>query len=404
MLTALTICLATTTIGYAWWNQFQSAKRERQTKIDYVILFGKLVDDVVMGEKDQQTAILESLNGFQSSLEKDLQASPEDQDLRHLLSLVLHYQSITLERMGQVEKKLRSRIESVAILQKLRFNYPSNSKYRFQYLFGVAMLRRAIDQLEQANLFPYLASKTKLTSGSVIVDAMVSEIDQLLRDFRKPDYEDACNQFKLEIAGMIQRQNPTRAAEMIQKVIADSTELAKRYPENPNYIKPALMAHWQLAHYVNERDDEELTLKHAANASYFFEQYLRPDFDKLWVRVLFMENEIWHQEVLFKYGRYDAALAISIKLQPIIDELIENPPYRASMTGRCFEQHAVQYLSLTSLGKTAEAEEELTKLQRAAKAALEFESTRDACRIQSEVRKLPESVRSIFETTARAGP
>ncbi len=404
ILTTLTICLATTAIGYAWWNQYQSAKRERQTKIEYVILFGKLVDDVVAGEKDQQTAISDSLNGFEASLEKDLLVSPEDQDLRHLLSLVIHYQTITLERMGKVKESMRRRIDSVSILQKLRFEYPSNSKYRFQYLYGIAMLRQAIDQLEQANLFPYLASKTNISSGSEIVGAMVAEIDQLLRGFRKPDYENACNQFRLEIAGMINHQNPAKAAEMIQKVIIDATEFAKQHPETPTYIKPALMAHWQLAHYANDRDDGELTLKHAAAASCFFEQHLGPLFDKLWVRVLFLENEIWHQNVLLKYRKYEAVLAISDKCQPIIDELIENPPYRVSATSRSFELHTAQYLSFTALGQMAKAEEELNKLQRAARSALEFESTRTNCHAYSLDWKLPESVTSILSKMTKRAP
>ena len=228
VLTALTICLATTAISFAWWNQFQSAKRERQTKIEYVSLFGKLVDDVVSGEKDQQTAILESLNGFKSSIERDLESSPKDQDLRHLLSLLLHYRTLTLERVGQMEEALRSRVDSVAILKALRFEFPNNPKYRFQYLFGMSKIRGVMDQIEQAKLIPYLASKVQFSNRSEVVDAMIPEIDQLMKDFRKPSYEDACNQFRLDIGLEIKRQNPEKGAKMIEQMIAETKVFAKQ--------------------------------------------------------------------------------------------------------------------------------------------------------------------------------
>ncbi|MDX1927197.1 MAG: serine/threonine-protein kinase [Pirellulaceae bacterium] len=404
MLTALTICIATTAIGVAWWNQLQSAKRERQTKIDYVILFGKLVDDVVTGEKNQQTAILESLNGFKANIERDLETSPEDQDLRHLLSLVLHYRTVTLERAGQLEEALRSRVDSVAILKALRLEFPNNPKYRFQYLFGMAKIRVVMDRYENAKLLPYMASKIQFASRSEIVNAMIPEIDQLMKDFRKPSYEDACNQFRVDTGFEIKRLNPEKGAEMIEQVIADTKAFAKQHPDKPIYIKPALIAYWKLTSEAEEAKNGELALENAAIASECFEQYLGNLFDKLWVRTLFLENEVWHAVILCKYEKYDAALALSDRCLTIADELIDDSHFRVLMISYCFQLRTVRYMSFKALGNVTGAEEELVKLQQVAKSALEYESTRDACHTHCTNSELPESVTSIFESTVSASP
>ena len=399
VLTTLTICLATTAISFAWWNQFQSAKRERQTKIDYVILFGKLVDDVVTGEKDQQTSILESLNGFKASLERDLETSPDDQDLRHLLSLVLHYKAITIQRTGQIRESLQSRIDSVAILQKLRFEYPQNSKYRFQYLYGLAMVRSDVSGLEYTNLIPYLASKTKFSGGTDLVDAMISEIELLLRDFRRPVYENACNQFLLNIAEAIPNSDSEKATNMIKRIIADTLAFAKQHPETPIYVKPAISGHWKLAHNASARGENELALKLASEAADCFEQHLGEHIDKLWVKSMFLENEIWYESTLFQNGKFEAVLDRSNKCLTLTGELREQPVFRVKTVSLHFQIRSIRYLSFIELGKPKEAEEELAVLQQSAKSALEFESSRIECYNNCVSLKLPESVTSIFKST-----
>ncbi len=404
LLTTMTICIATCVVGFSWWNQYLSAKRERQTRIDYVVSFGKLVDDIVTGEKNQQTAILESLNGFQTSLERDLLASPDDQDLRHLLSLVFHYQTITLQRTGSYKESLKRRIDSVALLQKLRFDYPNNAKYRFQYLYGMAMIHSEIHGIVNSELLPYFASKTGFSDGKELVDAMIPEMDLLLRDFPSSTYENACNQFKLDIAVAMQQREPAKATAMINQVIADTLSLTKQHPESPIYIKPALAAYWKRAYDAASRDDGELTLKLAAEASDCFEQFLRPHFEKLWVKTLFWENEVWHEELLFKYGKYQTVLDRSEKCLELTDELSEQTAFRVSAICAYFRIHAIRYLSYKELKKTAELTAELAKLQRIAKSALAFERSRIDCQNHCVSRNLPVSVSSIFETAHKVSP
>lgn len=248
----LTICLSLVAVGYSWWNQLRIAKREQQTKIEYVVLFGKLVDDVVAGQKNQQTAILESLDGFQLALERDLQERPSDPDLRHLLSLVLHYRCNTLERVGRLVDAMESRIKSVGILKKLRFEFPDNSKFRFQYIYGSMVMCEMIDDPIFAELKPTLLAQTGQSNGLELVDVVIPEMDQLLKEFPQPRYEDACNMFRLTAARLINKRNRAEADEQIQKVIANAKSLVGRHPETLNYISPAIRAFWLLATLSNE--------------------------------------------------------------------------------------------------------------------------------------------------------
>ncbi|MCU0710911.1 MAG: serine/threonine protein kinase [Pirellula sp.] len=52
--TFLILLSSASLIGYAFWNQKIATAKEFKTKVDYIVLFGSLIDDVVAGKKDQQ--------------------------------------------------------------------------------------------------------------------------------------------------------------------------------------------------------------------------------------------------------------------------------------------------------------------------------------------------------------
>ena len=98
---------------------------------------------------------------------------------------------------------MRSRIDSVGILKKLRFEFPENSKYRFQYVFGMITMSETIDNSVFLDLNSQLITQTGCASGLELVEAVLPEMDKLLHDFPQPRYEDACNMFRLTAARVI---------------------------------------------------------------------------------------------------------------------------------------------------------------------------------------------------------
>ncbi len=402
-LAILTISLSLIAVGYSWWNQVRIAKREQQTKIEYVVLFGKLVDDVVAGQKNQQTAILESLNGFQSALEKDLQERPADPDLRHLMSLVLHYRCLTLERVGQRVEAMNSRINSVGILKNLRFEFPDNSKFRFQYIYGMMMMSEMIDDPLFAELKPALVDKTGHSSGLELINAVLPEMDQLLSDFPQPRYEDACNTFRLTAGRLVSQVDSAKANLLIKRAITDSKTLLQRHPDTLTYISPAIRGYWMLATISSTNMDMEGALVHAVEANDCFEDYLDEHFDQVWVQSLFLEKQVGNVEIHYANGKYAEALKYSTKCLEVIGARIENAAYRLAGLTIKYRMHATRYRIFQELNQTAEMQQELDELQIAAKMALEFEQCRAECLKVGESFQLPESVLSILRKPIAGG-
>lgn len=396
MIAFVTVLGSITAVGYSWWNQVQIAKHERQTKIEYVSLFGKLIDDVVSGEKNQQEAILESLQGFQVAIENDLLDLPSDQDLRHLLSLVFHYQSVTYSRLGKTIETTQSRIESVGLLQKLRFEFPNNSKYRFQYLYGMVFLCETIDNSELATLLPRLEKQTGFRNGLEIADAAIPEMDLLNKDFSKPTYDDAVNQFRLTVAKIWETKNPDKARELILRAINDSTSLADRHPETLTCINPAIRGYWQLAGFAHKVDDSMQALAYSQEATQCFDAYLGNHMDKVWVQSMFIEKQFWHVDTLFLYGKYDKAIELSQKCLKVNSDRLENAAFRLNALIINFRLHATRYLIFLAEKRTSEADVELASTLSAARMALEFDFSRAECLKAGEFMKLPESVLSIL--------
>ena len=392
----MTIVFSIAAVGFSWWNQLQIAMHERQTKVEYVSLFGKLVDDVVSGEKNQQEAILESLQGFQDAIERDLLDHPIDQDLRHLLSLVFHYQSVTYSRLGKQVETMQSRIESVGLLQKLRFEFPDNSKYRFQYLYGMVFMCESIDNSEFAELLPRLEKKTGFRNGFEIADAAIPEMDLLNKDFSNPTYDDAVNQFRLTIARILEARDPDKAREWMLQAINDSKLLADRHRDTITYINPAIRGYWQLAASAHRLDDSTGALAYAQEATQCFEEYLGDHMDKLWVQSMFIEKQFWHVDTLFKYGKFDQAIELSEKCLKVNSDRLENAAFRLNALIFNFRLHATRYLIFLAENRTSQAASELANTQSAARMALEFDYSRAECMKVGEFNNLPESVLSIL--------
>lgn len=395
ILTVLTVCFAAIAIGQAWWNQYQSAKREYKTKIEYVVLFGKLVDDVISSDKDQQTAILESLVEFENSIKSDLLANPNDPELRHLLSVLYHYQCITFQRVGKFQEAWRVRLESVILLQSLRFEYPNVAKYRFQYIFGLVPICPALDSNYLATN-KSLLDKAALGDQYEIADTILKEIDLLNRDFENPAYSDACNGFRLTVAQVIQGRNPTLYRELIQKVIDDANQLADSHPEQPIYRKHAILAYWQHASDAEHQGDYDLMFKRAAEASAFFDKSLGAFFDKTWVKALYLERQNWHAEMMYEHGRFQEAIDQTNKILSVCDELDKKPAFHVSCIITKYRCTALRYLSKKGLDPNTEFDEDFAQLKAAAKGTLEFDACKTDSLTWSSSRHIPSSIITIL--------
>lgn len=403
--TALTLIVSTASIGYAWWQQSSIARREFQTKLSYMVLFGDLIDDVVSGQKDQELVIVDSLNEFRKNLEKDLQSNPADEKLSHMLSVILHYQAMTYTRLGYFDDAARCRIESASILQSLSRRSPGNSKYRFQYVFGLSYAREPNVRYESSGLDQFtehLSKKLDIDSERERIETLLSEIDQLVNDFPdQHDYINACNQFRLDAAFWIVGESPERSDAITSEVIRDSLAIASEHRENPIYIKPLIHAYMQLADRSLEKGDPTRSLEHTDLALKYFEEYLRAHFERQWVRAEFLYIKFRQCNYLFRAKDFPRAIVESAEAAELNQEFLSMSALRIRTNLQRFRFLAIQYLSKRELGDPS-AEQLLAPLTSAAETCRTIETARKDCLDWSIAHGLPESIIAVLEIPADA--
>ena len=329
--TFVILLMSASLIGYAFWNQRISTAKEFQTKVDYIVLFGSLIDDVVAGKKDQQISLLDALSSFRNSLVADLATNPESPQLQHLLSLIYHYETIVHQRTENISKSVESRIESVALLKGLRFRYPENSKYRFQYIYGVVMLYVAIGSadLDMPEQFSLMQRKLGVANYHQLVMNIWPEIDAFKQEFPGNKTQiSACIQFKNDMSQLLYDKEPEKLLRVKDEVIEESMLLADQSPEAPEFIKPALTAVQQRLSRSLSQGDYEDAIHNMNRADELFEKYLRNSFDTLWVKIYYLEMKTWHAYSLLMARQFELAEKICSDCIPLCEDLSKLSDYR----------------------------------------------------------------------------
>ncbi len=376
LLTAMTILCAIVGVGYAGWKQRQSAQREYETKMQYVALFGKLIDDVVEGSIDSPTAISESLLAFEKQIENDLSSNPDDLRLQHLLSLISHYQSVNDLRMGIPSTAFKHRVRSVGILKKLRLQHPENSKIHFQYVYGIASVLSSIDGDSAKENVQSLQFYGIPQSPQELARLLLSEIDELTAIYDVPEYTDACNHFRMQAASAMHANDLEQLLPIFRQSINNSVALADKYPHRPLFIKHAIQASIHLGALASQQEQFDLARRYSDEGIGYFEKYLRPHFDQLWVRVFYMENAITYAEVLAKCQEWAQSLNAVSNCLEISHEIYSRPEHKLHALTRHVRLRALEYTCLEKLGRDEELTLVKQKLQESIRLASEYETTR----------------------------
>ena len=393
----LAILLSIAGISWSWWKQNQSAKRESQTKIAYIILLGELVDDVVAGEKDEQQAILESLAGFEQNLKKDRQANPNDMTLQHLLSLVYHYKSITLRRVGRISDAAEARVCSIELLRDLRTRFPSREMFRFQCLNGMATFAEYVYQPEISSRIAMYLNRLGCQDADDFINDVLAECDALQAASSNLSYIDACHHFRYLTASVLLSTDPPRAQNELGKVISDAKTLAEKHPDTPTYVKPALHALAVLTSVCSVRHDYQAASEFSARSSLLFETYLKQHFDKPWVQAFFLETSRTRLNLLFQQRQFAEAVSLADQCLNVLPNVSESAQQILSRTSR-FHVCAVKYLALLELDSDQNLQTALEELRQATIAACEVERSKTECLNLCMSFTLPTSITGILNS------
>jgi serine/threonine protein kinase len=328
------LAVSATVVSVALWQQKIATAKEFQTKVDYVMLFGSLIDDVLDSNKDQQTALLDALAEFRKSMVADLATNPDSPQLNHLLSLIYHYESTVYQRKGDAKNLIDSRVKSVAILQSLSRRYRDNAKYRFQYIFGAVMLGLCSNPAEKPihQQSELLSSTLGVSSIDELMQMIRPEIDSFVAEFpSNPKQINACLQFKSDLAQFFFDGEMDERHRIQEEVIAETIRLSDRYPNEPIFIKPAINT---LRHRVSrhlESGNFDAAFSELDRIDILFETYLRPHFETRWIKVYFAEMKLAHAYFMKDTGRCNELQDLCSQVLPICEKLALLPEYRLVM-------------------------------------------------------------------------
>lgn len=328
------LAVSATVVSVALWQQKIATAKEFQTKVDYVMLFGSLIDDVLDSNKDQQTSLLDALAEFRKGMVADLAISPNNPQLNHLLSLIYHYESTVYQRKGDAKNLLDSRVKSVAILQSLSRKYRDNAKYRFQYIFGAITLGLCSYSLEtsMAQQSELLSPTLGVSSINELMKMMRPEIDSFVAEFpSNPKQINACLQFKSDLAQFFFDGETDERYRIQEEVIAETIQFADRHPNEPIYIKPAINT---LRYRVSKHHDSgnlDAIFPELERIDELFETYLRPHFETRWVTAYFVEIKLAHAHLYMDSERFDELAELCSQVLPICEKLVLVPEYRLVM-------------------------------------------------------------------------
>ncbi|MFO0943979.1 MAG: serine/threonine-protein kinase [Pirellulales bacterium] len=396
-LTVITMSFAACGIAYAGWAQSQSLQREYQTKIAYVVLLGQFVDDVVSGEKNQQVAILESLGVFEKNLKDDLRTSPTNESLIHLLSLVHNYQAITHLRSGDALTSFNCRVKSVILLRELKQRDSNNAKYRFQYLNGLAQSAELVKLDALDSYAEALYQVIECTDRDSFAIQLLSEIDVFERDFDKPQYISAANDFRLLAARILHSNFPKVADEAIEKAITSSQWLMSKHPDDMTYISPALNAYTLIADRAHQSQEMEVALEAISNRTELIEQHMRKHQEKQSVLTCIVTHENSSCSLLFELGRYPEALAESKKCLNDLEGLPEIDGNSAFWRSTKFQSLFIQYSCLENLNTGDEIEIVRQRLFESAKRVGEQSFSRQLCQAFLKPYKVPLEIAELID-------
>ncbi len=162
--------------------------------------------------------------------------------LQHLLSLVYHYKSITLRRVGRIGDAAEARVCSIELLRELRTRFPLKELFRFQCLNGMATFSEYLYHPEVTTRIASFLDRIGCQDPDGFVNCVFSECDAIQSESRNLAYISATHHFRQSTASILRRNSPARAREELEKAIAGATALAEQHMDSPAYIQPALLS------------------------------------------------------------------------------------------------------------------------------------------------------------------
>ena len=310
MLTGLANIGAVLGTTLALYQERNAKIRERATLDDLLGVYTSLMDEVTSGSKSIDDVVQHSLFKTRATLERHRAEMPNDEKVRHQLSVIKHLVSLAHSRMGDRKQSVRERIEVCSMLGDLVSEDPSNRDYRYQRFFSLLLLGTWM--VDSPELFEFSRDSLQAhhlpQDGVAILELASREIEKLQIEF--PDdfaYRDALAAIRVEMALRYSVSDPARCQWLLQEGINTSLELWEQVPEKGVYAKHAIAGLAKMARLSASQGDWEKARTSIEKAKSVFKASLESLLDQMWVAIEYVALLETETEILIAVGEWQAA-------------------------------------------------------------------------------------------------
>ncbi|MFO0923510.1 MAG: serine/threonine-protein kinase [Pirellulales bacterium] len=295
---------------FALYQERKAKARERATLDDLLSVYTSLMDEVTSGAKSIDDVVQHSLFKTRATLERHRAEMPNDEKVRHQLSVIKHLVSLAHSRMGDRKQSVRERIEVCSMLGDLVREDPANRDYRFQRFFSLLLLGTwMVDSPELLEFSRHSLQTHHLPQdGVAILELATREIEKLQSEFPEDfTYRDALAAIRVEMAMRYSVSDPAKCKWLLQEGINTSLGLWEQVPEKGVYAKHAIAGLAKMARLSATQGNWEEARNSIEKAKSVFEASLQSVLDQMWVAIEYVALLETETEILVALGEWQQA-------------------------------------------------------------------------------------------------
>ncbi|MCU0716314.1 MAG: serine/threonine protein kinase [Pirellula sp.] len=318
----ITMLAALVAINASWLRErvaHERAEKSLELTLNAIndILFPmteKFNEGLTITRKDHEEMLLNTI-AFNEAYVK---VNPNDFRALHRLSITHHYCAHGYAHMGRAEDAVKHRKESIEILKRLvevDKDPRHQSKYLFQICFGYLQLCDFYNNLEVEEHV-----KTRREFLTLAKDYLSRSLELDPDNF---DYQEAELELNYKLSAMDRHQSPAATA-ILNENITKSLDLWNKKPEQPRYLKHALLAKRVFAILAFYRKDYEQADKLLAESRDLELKAYPPDTEGVWILDHRMTHNYYRSAVSYCLGDMEDFVRHAKELSKYYDQCIRD--------------------------------------------------------------------------------
>lgn len=260
----------------------RSRKLERETSdwaLENIARVGSTFGDRIL-EGNHVTAknLLEILQPEIEFLSNQVERGEQSPRILQTLSVLRHYASVSYASIAEFHQAYEERLKVIDIQERLLSRRPSNiAQLQFQMAHSFYWLASLSRHVPPENRTGFQSPDTLFEKGLVITGELLKASTNDI------DVADLENAMRYEMGGYFQQvRRYEDACNTYDRVIRDSTALAKRHPDRPLLAAYAMRCYYHKADIYESRGQYSIAAEHFRSGLAFAKEIYHDSWDQRW--------------------------------------------------------------------------------------------------------------------------